>query len=258
MLQCLLQHRRASHWGLLPQFDGLVIGNRCALHSSLHEEDVREEGAWCGATHSLHPFEDGVVGMVVSSAFGVAPDPEVHASLRRVIWVHVRVGDVDNRVLRVGGEASVGWAIGITASLGPPDFGMILCGTKTRRGSHALGPADGILAGAIRGNPAAAFGTPREDFFPDGSTMGCKIPYWSAMQEMYPKWKISPALKVIMVLKVIAMESSINVAPPTWRASYLCLWPDHAPLGYPRDAFGLDDIVDHDSMVRAEAHRNYS
>ena len=35
------------------------------------------------------------------------------------------------------------------------------------------------------------------------------------MQEMDPKWKISPALKVIMVLKVIAMESSsINVAPP--------------------------------------------
>jgi hypothetical protein len=45
--------------------------------------------------------------------------------------------------------------------------------------------------------------------------MRCKMPPRSVMQEMDPKWKISPALKVIMVLKVIAMESSsINVAPP--------------------------------------------
>jgi uncharacterized protein YihD (DUF1040 family) len=43
-----------------------------------------------------------------------------------------------------------------------------------------------------------------------------KIPLQSVMQEMDPIWKISPGLKVIMVLKVIAMESSyINVAPPT-------------------------------------------
>jgi hypothetical protein len=34
------------------------------------------------------------------------------------------------------------------------------------------------------------------------------------MQGMDPKWKISPALKVIKVLKMIVMESSsINVAP---------------------------------------------
>jgi hypothetical protein len=31
------------------------------------------------------PFEDRVVGMVVSGAFRVALDPEIHASLRRVI-----------------------------------------------------------------------------------------------------------------------------------------------------------------------------
>jgi hypothetical protein len=33
------------------------------------------------------------------------------------------------------------------------------------------------------------------------------------MQEMDPKWKIAPGLKVIMVLKAIAMESYINVSP---------------------------------------------
>jgi hypothetical protein len=39
--------------GLLPQYGGLVIGNRCVLHSSLDEEDVLE-GAWCDASCSLH------------------------------------------------------------------------------------------------------------------------------------------------------------------------------------------------------------
>jgi hypothetical protein len=40
--------------GLLPRYGGLVVGNRCILHSSLNEEDVREEGAWCDAPCSLH------------------------------------------------------------------------------------------------------------------------------------------------------------------------------------------------------------
>jgi hypothetical protein len=98
---------------------------------------------------------------------------------------------------------------------------MILRGTKTHRGSRSAGR---ILTGAIHGDPAAAFGTTREGFFQGGSTMRCKIPPRSAMQGMDPKWKTSLALKVIMVLKVIAMESSfINVTPPTWRASYRCL-----------------------------------
>jgi hypothetical protein len=57
----------------------------------------------------------------------------------------------------------------------------------------------------------------------DGPAIQFKVPSWSAMQEMDPKQKIAPGLKVTMVLKVTAMESSYNVAPPTWRASYLCL-----------------------------------
>jgi hypothetical protein len=131
-----------------------------------------------------------------------------------VIRVYARVGDVDNGVHQAGGEDSVGRAIGVTPSLGPPDFGAILRGTKTRRGSCASGPAGKILTGAICGNPASAFGTTGKYFFLDGSVMRCKIPLWYAMQGMDPKWKISPALKVIKVLKMIVMESSsINVAP---------------------------------------------
>jgi hypothetical protein len=56
------------------------------------------------------------------------------------------------------------------------------------------------------------------------------------------------------------MESAlINVAPPTWHASCRCLLPNHTPRGYPRDAFGQDDVVDRDSMVHAVAqHEKHS
>jgi hypothetical protein len=70
-------------------------------------------------------FEGGVVRMVVGGAFGVAPVLEAHASLRRVIRVHARVGDVDNRVHHARGEDFVGRAIGIATPLGPSDFGSI-------------------------------------------------------------------------------------------------------------------------------------
>jgi hypothetical protein len=67
-------------------------------------------------------------------------------------------------------------------------------------------------------------GVPREGFFLDGSAIRCKAPSWSTMLEMDLKWKTSPGLKVIIVLKLISMESSfINVAPPTWCVSCLCL-----------------------------------
>jgi hypothetical protein len=118
---------------------------------------------------------------------------------------------VDNGVSHVGGEVSIGRVIGIGMFLGPLDFGSILHGTKTHRGSRTAG---GILAGTVRGFSATAFSVPREGFFPDGSALWCKAPSWSKMQEMDPKWKISLGLKAIIVLKVIAMESSfINVTP---------------------------------------------
>jgi hypothetical protein len=161
-------------------------------------------------------FEGGMVGMVVSCAPAVAPILGAHASLRRVIRVHARVGEVDKGVRRNKGMASVGEATGITTALGPPDVGAILHGMKTCRNSPALEFVGVILTGAVRGNPTTSFGTTGEDFFPNGSSMRCKIPSWSAMLEMDLKWRISPAMKVIGVLKMMAMESScINVAPPT-------------------------------------------
>jgi hypothetical protein len=60
-------------------------------------------------------------------------------------------------------------------------LGMVLCGTK------ALCAAGGILAGAVRYFPAAAFGDPRGGFFSGGTAMRCKVPSCSAMQEMVLK-----------------------------------------------------------------------
>jgi hypothetical protein len=37
---------------------------------------------------------------------------------------------------------------------------------------------------------------------------------------------------------------------------YRCLWVDCEPWGIPRDAYGQDDIVDPNFMVRADARQN--
>jgi hypothetical protein len=47
-----------------------------------------------------------------------------------MIRVHAQVGNVGNKVRRVGSEASVGRATSVAMSLGPHDFGVILHGTK--------------------------------------------------------------------------------------------------------------------------------
>jgi hypothetical protein len=100
------------------------------------------------------------------------------ASLRQGIRVHTWVGELDNGVCHAGGEVLIDQAVGIRAFLGPSNFGTILCGTKTLLGSRTAGE---ILAGAVHGFLAAAFGIPKEGFFPDGSAMQCKVPSWSAM-----------------------------------------------------------------------------
>jgi hypothetical protein len=62
--------------------------------------------------------------------------------------------------------------------------------------------------------------------------MWCKVPSTSATDEMIPKQKLAPGLKVILFLKMMAMELGlINDTPPTWRASYRCLVSDHTPGG---------------------------
>jgi hypothetical protein len=52
------------------------------------------------------------------------------------------------------------------------------------------------------------------------------------MHKMVPKQKIAPGLKVILLLKMMAMELAlIDDTPPTWNASYRCLVFDRTPRG---------------------------
>ena len=86
------------------------------------------------------------------------------------------MGDVGKGVRRGGGVASVGRAAGVTTSLGSPNVGAILCGTKIHQGSRTLEFVGEILAGVVRGKPADAFSATEGDFFPVGSAMRFKIP----------------------------------------------------------------------------------
>jgi hypothetical protein len=87
-----------------------------------------------------------------------------------------------------------------------------------------------IGGGAVRGFASAPFGTPEEDFFLGGVAMRHRVPSTSAMQEMVLKQKTSLGLKVILLLKMMAMESPlIDDTPPTWRASCRCFVTDHTP-----------------------------
>jgi hypothetical protein len=52
----------------------------------------------------------------------------------------------------------------------------------------------------------------------------------SSMHEMVPKQNIAPGLRVILFLKMMAMELTlINDTPPTWRANCRCLVSDRTP-----------------------------
>jgi hypothetical protein len=54
----------------------------------------------------------------------------------------------------------------------------------------------------------------------------------SAMHDMVSKQNIAPGLRLILLLKMMAMELAlIDDTPPTWRASYRCLVSDRTPGG---------------------------
>jgi hypothetical protein len=56
------------------------------------------------------------------------------------------------------------------------------------------------------------------------------VPSTSTTQEMVPKQKPAPGLKVILLLKTMAMESAlIDDTPPTWHASYRCFVSGRTP-----------------------------
>ena len=55
----------------------------------------------------------------------------------------------------------------------------------------------------------ASCGISEKDFFLGGVAIWCRVPSTSAMHEMVPKQKIAPGLKVILFLKMMAMELAL-------------------------------------------------
>jgi hypothetical protein len=76
------------------------------------------------------------------------------------------------------------------------------------RGLRASEFAGVVLAEVRWDGPASVIRAFGGDFSSAGSVMWCRTPFQSAMQGRDPKQKTSPTLKVIPVLKKIAMESS--------------------------------------------------
>jgi hypothetical protein len=91
---------------------------------------------------------------------------------------------------------------------------------------HTLRAIGGV-AGVVRDFAAASFGDLEEDLFSGGVTMWCRVLSTSATHEMVSKQKTTPGLKVILLLKMTAMESAlIDDIAPIWRASRWCLCPN--------------------------------
>jgi hypothetical protein len=98
-----------------------------------------------------------------------------------------------------------------------------LCGTT---------PCRAVSGGMVCGFTLVPFGVPEEDFFLGGVAMRCRVPSTSATQEMVLKQKIAHVLKVILLLKMMAMELAlIDDTPPTWRASCRCFVSDRTSRG---------------------------
>jgi hypothetical protein len=138
-------------------------------------------------------------------------------SFFQVIRVHYLVGEVDNGVPRVS-EALIDWSSFSRGILNPSFQGTIF--PRAMRG------------GAVRSLALASLGIPEKGFFSGGSAMQCRVPSTSSMHEMVPKQNIAPGLRVILFLKVMAIELSwINDTPRTWRASCRRLVSDRTPGG---------------------------
>jgi hypothetical protein len=136
-------------------------------------------------------------------------------SFFQVIRVHSLVGEVDNRVFRVS-EAPTDRSYFSRGLLNPGMQGTIFPRAVDR--------------GPVRSFASASLGIPEEGFFSGGSATRCRVPSSSAMHEMVPKWNVAPRLRVILFLKVMAIELTLtNDTPPTWHASCRCLVSDRTP-----------------------------
>jgi hypothetical protein len=166
-------------------------------------------------------FEGGGARRIARCVF--LPRYGIFASFLRVIRVHSLVGEMDNGVLRAG-EASTGWPCILREPLSPD-----LCGAM---------PSWAASGGMARGLASASRGIHEEGLFLGGSAMRCRVPSMSATHGMVPKQNIAPGLRVILLLKMMAMELAlINDTPYLARQLSVFSVRPHT-REYPRGAFG--------------------
>jgi hypothetical protein len=71
-----------------------------------------------------------------------------------------------------------------------------------------------VSGGAVCSLALASLGIPKEGFFSGGSATRCRVPSSSTIHEMLLKRNIAPGLRVILFLKVTAIELTlINNTP---------------------------------------------
>jgi hypothetical protein len=159
----------------------------------------------------LPSFEGGCVGETTRQTSALFLG--VLASFLLVIRVHSFVGEVGSGVLRAGEFSNLGLREAVVArgSGGCAIYCLVLASSE-------------IL---------------EEDFFLGGFVMRRRIQFPSAMDEMVLKQNTDLGQRAILHWEVTAIELAwINDTPPTWRASYRCLEPDHTPGVASRGAFG--------------------
>jgi hypothetical protein len=143
-------------------------------------------------------FEGGGIGRMARCV--LLPRYGMFTSFLRAIRVHSLVGEVDNGVHRVG-EASTDWSSFFR--------GLLSSGLRGTIFPRA------VSGGATRRLASAPLRILKEGLFSGGSATQCRVPSTSAMLEMVPKQNIAPGLRVILFLKMTAMELTlINDTPP--------------------------------------------
>jgi hypothetical protein len=135
-----------------------------------------------------------------------------------VIRVHFSIGEVDSRVLRVDGPSA-------------PSLLKVVFSRST--GGCALSCFAPIFSEIFE-----------EDILSCGSTMRCRVPSSSAMDEIVPKHNTDPGRRMISCWKVTTIELAwISDTPPTWRASCRFFGSDRAPGVAPRGAFWSTTVL---------------
>jgi hypothetical protein len=94
-------------------------------------------------------------------------------------------------------------------------------------------PCRTVSGGTTHGFTLASYGILEEHFFLGGVAMRCRVSSTFATHEMVPQQKIAPGLKVILLLKMMAMELALIDDTPLPGAPVVSVLCPAAHLGVP-------------------------